>query len=63
MTATNPGGATNNGTAQLGVQVNLTTSVVNGAISPRVWTLQGAGTLTRSDQATIIIMQPICRLV
>ena len=46
MTATNPGGTTNNGTAQLGAPVNLLTSVVNGAVSARVWTLQGAGTLT-----------------
>ena len=49
MTATNAGGATNNGTAQLGVQVNLITSVVNGAVSPRTWTLQGAGTLTPNN--------------
>jgi uncharacterized protein (DUF1800 family) len=45
MTATDPDG-TNTGTAKLGSAVNLTTSVVNGAISPRAWTLQGAGTLT-----------------
>ncbi len=49
MTATNAGGATNNGTAQLGVQVNLITSVVNGAVSSRTWTLQGAGTLTPNN--------------
>ncbi len=49
MTATNPGGATNNGTAQLGAQVNLLTSVVNGGVSPRTWTLQGAGTLTPNN--------------
>ena len=47
MTATNSDG-TNTGTARLGAPVNLTTSVVNGAISTRVWTLQGAGTLTTS---------------
>ena len=61
MTATNPGGATNNGTAQLGVQVNLSTSGVNGATSPRAWTLQGAGTLTPSITA-IMLMPPTCRL-
>ena len=48
MTATNPDGTANNGTAQLGVQVNLLTSIVNGAVSSRAWTLQGAGTLTPS---------------
>ena len=61
MTATNPDGTANNGTAQLGVQVNFITSIVNGAVSSRVWTLQGAGTLTRNGHATIIRMQPTCR--
>ena len=49
MTATNPDGTANNGTAQLGAQVNLLTSVVNGGASPRTWTLQGAGTLTPNN--------------
>ena len=47
ITATDPDG-TNTGTARLGVQVNLCTSLVNLPISQRVWKLQGAGTLTTS---------------
>ena len=48
MTATNPDG-TNNGSAQLGLWSICLTSVVNGAVSARVWTLQGAGTLTPNN--------------
>src|SRR5271170_281749 len=47
ITATDPDG-TNTGTARLGVPVNFTTADTAAGTPGRVWTLQGAGTLSPS---------------
>ena len=48
VTATNPNGSANNGTAVLGTPVSFTTSVVNSPYGNRAWSTPGPGTLVTS---------------